>query len=123
MKSTKFWAVLIGAVLVVSGIAAAAIYFWHGTGTVACVYQDGELLERINLDTVTAPYSFTVHWKDGGENTVTVERGRIRVSEADCPDRICVRTGWISDGVTPIVCLPNRLSIRIQSDDVDAVVP
>lgn len=122
MRSTKFWVVLIAAALVISGIAAAAVYFWHGTGHVACVYQDGELLKKIDLDAVTAPYSFTVRWKDGGENVVTVEQGRICVSEADCPDQVCVRTGWLGDGVTPIVCLPNHLSIRIQSDDVDTAV-
>lgn len=123
MKSTKFWVVLIGVALAVSTAAATAVYLWNGTGNIACVYQDGQLIRQIHLDTVTSPYEFTVTWKNGGENTITVEPGRICVSHADCPDQICVRTGWLQDGRTPIVCLPNHLSIRIESGDtIDVTV-
>ena len=41
-----------------------------------------------------------------------VRPGAIRVSEADCPDKICVGMGWLTDGAAPIVCLPHRLMIR-----------
>lgn len=116
MKSTKFWISIIAAVLILSCAGTAAVLLWHGSGEVACIYQDGELLREIHLDTVTTPYTFTVTWTDGHKNTISVEQGRICVSHADCPDQICVRTGWISDGVTPIVCLPNHLSIRIRSE-------
>lgn len=117
MKSTKFWIIVIAALLIISVAAAAAVYLWNGTGNIACIYQDGQLIRKIHLDTVTSPYEFTVVWENGSENTITVEPGQICVSHADCPDQICVRTGWISDGRTPIVCLPNHLSIRIESND------
>ena len=35
MKSTKFWAVLIGVVLVLSAAVAAGVYLWRGVGTMA----------------------------------------------------------------------------------------
>ena len=76
--------------------------------------------EEIDLERVTEPRTLTL--EDGrGRNTVLVERGRICVSEADCPDQICVKQGWISDGTVPIVCLPHRLVIEITGDggDVD----
>ena len=47
-------------------------------------------------------------------NTVVVEGGRVRVSQADCPDQVCVNQGWISDGTVPIVCLPNQLIVQIE---------
>lgn len=122
MKSTKFWISLIVIVLILSCAGAIAVRLCYGAGEVACIYQDGELLREISLDAVTSPYSFTVTWKNGGENTITVEQGRICVSHADCPDQVCVRTGWICDGTAPIVCLPNHLSIRIQSSSLDASV-
>lgn len=79
---------------------------------VARITRDGVLLEEIDLDRVGEPYSFTL--EDGsGTNTVQVERGRIRISQADCPDRVCVNQGWISDGTVPIVCLPHKLMIEI----------
>ena len=80
---------------------------------VARILLDGELLEEIDLDRVGASYSFTVENGSGGSNTIQVERGRIRVSHADCPDQVCVEQGWISDGTVPIVCLPHKLMIQI----------
>ena len=78
----------------------------------ARILRDGVLLEEIDLDRVAEPYSFTL--EDGsGANTVQVERGRIRISAADCPDQVCVKQGWISGGAVPIICLPHRLTIEI----------
>ena len=48
------------------------------------------------------------------------------MTEASCPDKICVDRGWIDNGVIPIVCLPNKLTIEIRggvdkADQIDAV--
>ena len=62
----------------------------------------------------------------GNKNVIAVEQGRIRMLSADCPDGSCVRQGWISGGIFPIVCLPNRVVITLEHGDnrsnVDAVV-
>lgn len=79
---------------------------------VARVTLDGELLREIPLDEVEESYSFTVD-SEGGSNTILVEPGRIRVSEANCPDQVCVNQGFISDGTVPVVCLPHKLMIEI----------
>ena len=101
--------------LLAAAAVSAAYILFRGAGTagpVARVTRDGVLLEEIDLSRVDAPYSLT--FEDGsGSNTVLVERGRIRVSEADCPDQICVHQGWISDDLIPIICLPHRLLIEI----------
>lgn len=118
MKSTKFWVILIALLLILS-LAAMALTLWGKTGsTVVSIYQNGELLRTIDLSAVEEPYTFTV---DGpaGTNTIQVEPGRIRVSHADCPDQVCVNQGWISNGVVPIVCLPNSLVIQIEGGDAD----
>ena len=114
MKSTKFWIVLIAFVLLVSVAASAFVLLYHGAGNTVSVTQDGKVIKRINLDTVTSPYEFTVTG-NGGSNTVRVEQGRICVVDASCPDHVCVNTGWISDGAIPIVCLPNKLVIQVDS--------
>ena len=51
---------------------------------------------------------------------IRAEPGRIAVVAADCPDRICVREGWLSDSASPIVCLPHRLVIRIEKNAADS---
>ena len=78
----------------------------------ARITRDGVLLEEIDLDKVEEPRSFVL--EDGsGTNTVQMEKGRIRILEADCPDQVCVNQGWISSGAVPIICLPHRLMIEI----------
>lgn len=103
--------------LLIAAVAASAGWLLLRRGDVpsptARITRDGVLLEEIDLDKVAEPYSFTL--EDGsGTNTVQVEKGRIRVSEADCPDRVCVNQGWISDGAVPVVCLPHRLMVEIR---------
>ena len=120
MKSDKFWLAVLGAVVIVS--AAATLFLGKAEAHRALVYQDGALIESIDLSGVTEPYSFSVG--SPGFNVVDVERGRIRVSDANCSDRSCVRQGWASGGAFPIVCLPHRLVILLEGGvpDYDAIV-
>ncbi len=45
------------------------------------------------------------------------------VESSDCPNRECVKMGYLKSKYLPIVCLPNRLVIRYTDadEDVDAV--
>lgn len=96
--------------------AAAAIY--------ADIYQDGNLIETIRLDTYDHTSSFTLLSAEGGSNTVTVRPGEIAITAADCPDQICVDTGYIHDSLLPITCLPHKLVIQVRTKeaaDTDAI--
>jgi hypothetical protein len=82
-------------------------------------------VERIDLSAVKETYTLTYTGKSGVTDVVEVSPGQIRVLEADCPDQICVKQGWIKNSVAPIVCLPNALVIQITDAPdagVDAVV-
>lgn len=110
MKTKVIVFLLIAAV----AVSAAVLLLRGGNAPspTARITRDGVLLEEIDLDRVDEPWSFTL--EDGsGTNTVQVERGRIRISEADCPDQVCVNRGWISDSTVPIICLPHKLMIEI----------
>ena len=124
MKSNRFWFIVLGGVLLVS--VAASILIRQTPAAKALIFKDGVLIETLDLSAVTEPYSFTVESGDG-INVISAERGRIRISDADCPDGSCVRQGWISDGLLPIVCLPHRLVIMLEGSDtngneIDAIV-
>ena len=99
--------------LLLAGSAAFLLLRPKGEGQVARVTLDGKVVEEIDLSRVEQPYTLTLEGPGGFSNTITVEKGRICVSKAGCPDQICVHQGYISDGTTPIVCLPNRLIIEI----------
>jgi len=60
----------------------------------------------------------------GGTNTLVIEDGCARVSEASCPDGLCAETGSVRYEGQSIICLPNKVVIEIKggeqvSDDLD----
>lgn len=86
---------------------------------IADIYQDGELLQSIDLDKVAESYTFSVTGKNGGSNTIEVRHGSIAVVLADCPDKLCVHQGFISTSLLPITCLPNHLVIQIRQTSAE----
>ena len=93
------------------------------TAKTAQILQDGQVIQTIELQNVKKPYEFEITVKNGGHNTIRVENGKIGIIHASCPDKICVKQGFITNGALPIVCLPNKLSIVIinDNDELDAV--
>lgn len=74
------------------------------------IVSDGEVLYTIDLS-VAKNQELTIFYQ-GSSNTVKIENGEIRVQEAQCPDKTCVKMGKLHSESLPIVCLPNRLTIR-----------
>lgn len=50
-----------------------------------------------------------------GESYVEISGGKVHMVDSACPDKLCVRSGWISRPKESIVCLPNRVVIEIKS--------
>lgn len=60
-----------------------------------------------------------------GYNLIEIGDEKVRVLEADCPDQIDVKQGWISNVGETLICLPHRLVVEIKglptSDEVDII--
>lgn len=109
------------AVLAIAGIIAYILMKnVSAENPTAEIYQNGELIHTVPL---SEDCEFTVTCA-GGYNTVTVKNGAVMISAADCPDKVCVKTGAVSGGAIPIVCLPHRLEIRVinGNPEIDAAV-
>lgn len=74
------------------------------------VYEEFPLLNKSESIVVDTKY---------GHNIVKVEDGFVYMYESDCSDQICVRMGKIKDVGDNIICLPNRLIVKIISDSDD----
>lgn len=111
------------AIILVIGFALAlfCLFFFQKTegqqGTIQ-IFQDGNLIEERSLNTketisVDGPY----------HNTIVIDEGKVAITQSDCPGADCVHSGWISQVGRSIICLPNRVEIRIVgTDEVDFVV-
>lgn len=47
------------------------------------------------------------------EMTIEIYQNRVRVKQANCPDQVCIKTGWISQSHEFILCAPNQVIVRI----------
>ncbi len=112
---------LLGGLLLLAALGLGGILLFSGGGaSMAEVYMDGVLEQRIDLRTVTEPYTLEL----GDGNRLEVRRGAVRMVWADCPDQICVHQSWSSSPAKPIVCLPNRVTVLLVggNGEVDGVL-
>lgn len=63
-----------------------------------------------------------------GSNILKIQDKEAKIIEADCPDKLCVHQSPISKSNQSIICLPNKLVVKIvaghgneDSEDVDTV--
>ena len=52
----------------------------------------------------------------GETNVCEIKDGHAYMKSADCPDQSCVRSHPISDTGENIVCLPNKVILKIETD-------
>ena len=107
------------AVLLLVAAALALTFGLTGReGEFAVIYMNGEELRRVPL---SVDQTFSLH----GDycNEVTVKDGRIAVTHSTCPNQDCVRQGWLGDQGGSIICLPNRVEIRVvSSGEADIII-
>lgn len=85
------------------------------------IYQNGSLIEKIDLNSVTAEREIALTG-EYGTNTIYISQDHIEMKSAECPDKLCVKHGELKESGAPIVCLPNRVVIKFENgaDDADA---
>ncbi len=111
---------LFAILLLMAAVLYYGRYFRQRDNLTAEVLCDGVLIRKIELRKEAAE-EFAVVFKTG-KNVIRVEKGKIAVISADCPDKDCVRRGWLKYRGDSAICLPNHLSIRIRgASEVDAV--
>lgn len=111
---------LIGGCLLAALVCCGLWLLLRRDGGTVIVEQEGRETARYALDV-----DRTVRIEGpGGYNTLVIEGGQARLSDADCPNRLCVKTGSIRHGGESIVCLPHRLVVRIVggASELDAVI-
>ena len=122
MKLAFCKADIIAIAMVASIAILVSIIFWTSVGSdegnVVKIYQEGQLIREISLETDT---EFVI--EGDYKNVVTIKEGKASITKSDCPGTDCVHSGWIHEAGRSIVCLPNRVELRIEgASEVDFVV-
>ena len=110
--------------LVLVGVALALSLVLYGKGSrggIVVVQVDGKKMASYPLD---RDRDVMIRVPGGGYNHLMIRDGSCYLSDADCPDRLCVKQGKISKDGQSIICLPHRLVITVhrgEKSDVDTV--
>ena len=108
--------------IVVTMAILVSVIFWTSVGaeegSMLSVYQEGALTKELSLD---SDVEFVI--EGDYKNVITIKDGKAAITESDCPGTDCVHSGWIHEAGRSIVCLPNRVELRIEgTSEVDFVV-
>lgn len=105
------------ALLIIASYATSTLY-QHAQGSdelVAVIYKDREVYQRVSLSRA-ADHQIKVIGVNGSFNTIEINNRKIRVSDANCPNRLCVHSGWLSRPGQISVCAPHRVRVVIEGD-------
>ncbi len=102
------WLVL--SLIFVAIVSLILLFTLRTEGDIVEVEIDGEIVATYSL-------SADGEYEIGEGNILTIKDGKAYMSYADCPDKTCVKTRAISNSGESIICLPNRVSVRVVAED------
>lgn len=109
--------IIIGVVLLLALVLWLTQYFFKEKGTYAEIYYNSKLVYRINLSTAVAR-SFSIPSEPDVVFQIYPDRS-IAFIKSDCPDKVCVRSGRLRYAGQFAACLPNKILLKIVSDNKD----
>ena len=109
--------ILIGVILIVALAAFGGISWYSEKNTKeaeAVVYVDGEEQGRYPLNQDT---SVRVSLEDGNYNLLEIKDGQADITEASCPDKVCVDHRPVKNQGESLVCLPHKVVVEIENGE------
>ncbi|MBC2580946.1 NusG domain II-containing protein [Clostridium sp. DJ247] len=94
-------------------------------GTYVEITLEGKFYKKIPLSEHRGEEEFNVKTKHG-YNLIKIKDQSVSIIDADCPDKICEKPGFISKPGQSLVCLPHKLMVEVKSYDNkidDDVIP
>ena len=110
---TKGDVILLGLALAI--LSGVFMTFWQndGYGAEVVVLVEGKRWARLNL---FQNQELHISGKLGNSH-IRVLDGQVRFIDSPCPNKLCVHTGWLTEGGENATCLPNRVSLQILGSD------
>lgn len=108
--------ILIVGILAAVAVVAVIFLLTRKEGAYAAIVKDGQEIARYSL-----AEEREIPIADGEivTNLLVIKGGKAHIREAICPDQICVEHRAVSKAGETIVCLPQKLVIRIVAEQGD----
>ncbi len=99
--------ILIASILVIAIAFFLIVELTKEEGAGVVVKVDGQEVAEYSL---SKNGTFSLN---GGTNILVIENGKAYLTDANCPDKLCVHQGKISRTGEVITCLPNKLTVTV----------
>lgn len=114
--------ILICAIIAIAFICFSAYYiFYSKDGTYVQISVDSKVYKTLPLDKDT---TITINGVNDGINILQIKDGAASITDADCPDMLCVKQKKIYHNGETLICLPHKVVVAVISDqtpDIDGV--
>ena len=111
--------VILAVVIVLIATAGLLLFIFNREqGSTVSVTVDGQQVASYPL---SEDREVTIKTGNNDEhiNILVIKDGKASISEADCPDKICVESRAVSFVGETVVCLPHKLVIEITNQNAD----
>jgi hypothetical protein len=113
--------ILIGAIIIIAVAALFIVQLTKSDGARVVITVDGENYKTLDLNKDTT-VNITKH--DENKNIIEIKDGKVKMIEANCPDKLCVKHNSIHYNYETIVCLPHKVVVEIvdgEESDIDMI--
>lgn len=105
--------ILVIFILALGVFSLIGINHFQQAGDLVTIKVNGQVVQQLDLKvseqvTVNGPI---------GKTTIKIDHGEAQVIYSDCPEKICVKTGKIRHVGEIIVCVPNKVVVKISSQE------
>lgn len=107
--------ILIGVVLLAALISYGTIQFMQKDGKEVVVTVDGKETFRSSID---QDQTYEILSKEG-KNVIRIQNGKVSMTQADCPDKICKAHKAIHKSGETIVCLPHKVVVEVEAGEAE----
>ena len=105
-------AALLAILLAIGALLFFILRINRAEGGTAVVRVSGQQYGSYDLHT---DQEIEISGKDGGTNMLQIRDGKASITQASCPDLLCVRQGAVSRQGESIICLPNEVVVEISA--------
>lgn len=116
-SSSRYRPLKIGDFIIIIIFLSALFFIPSSSGEKIIVIVDKrkEYIYPLNVDRI-------VEFKGKiGMIKLEIRDKKAKVIKSSCPQKICMKTGWIENKGEQIICVPNRVIIRIDGEQLDAI--
>jgi len=110
--------ILTAFLLIIAMVLAGLFAFGHSAADTVEVLIDGKLYTSASLDT---PQTITID-QQNRYAVIEIKDKQVRMVSANCPDKLCVKQGYISKAGQSIVCLPQKIVIVLKGNKTYDVI-